>query len=858
MLQIIILVVLTLLLLAALAFWLRASRTPVSSRPRESLDTLSVLEQTTALAREKVQLQHDLERHRQIEEALRHSEERYRVLVEHANDVIIIAQDGVMKFANQRTESLLGYTHDELTNMPFTDLIAPSDRELVLDRYRRRLRGEPVPNRYTFRVQHRQGQTLWVEINTVPVDWEGRAATLSFLRDVTDQVQAEERIREAQRAAEAANQAKSRFLASMSHELRTPMNGVIGLTELALSTRLSDEQRRYLEGVLESGEFMLSLINTILDFSKIEAGKLALTPVEFRLRGELSDTVKVVAMRAAEKGLELACDVKPNVPDYLIGDSARLRQVLLNLVGNAVKFTEQGEVVLLVELVDRKDDLVTLRFAVRDTGIGIPVEKQQLIFEPFAQGDESVTRQYGGTGLGLAICNQLISMMGGELTVESRPAQGSAFVFTIRLRVPQQEARIVIPSAIQGTKILVVEGHAATREAVRDMALAWNLRPTVTGSVAEAAKLVDEHHQRDDPFGLLILDDALDHETNGRFSRRLVTLSPTTRLILITGHVHPEQSGGATAGYSSAHARVARPVMPSDLLEAIQDVADQQPRRAADAVEPMIVVQPSTHPLRILLVEDNLINQRVATSWLEKRGHAVVLSVSGEAALAELERHSIDVVLMDLEMPGAGGIATTAEIRRREHDTGQHLPIIAMTAHALEGDRERCLAAGMDDYLAKPIRPAELFHVVEQFAPRYVSRRMPIHESQEVVAGASAANGQMFDRREALATVGNDAQLLGELIEIFLADSPKWLRDLQAALDQGKPEDARRLAHSLKNSAGYFGANQIKQLAYEIEQAAAQRQLAVAQEKCERVLRELERLGPELARCREELTAPAP
>lgn len=858
MLPVIVIVASILAVLCTLVYLFNAARarSPQAQPMPGSAAALRSPEQTTELEREKVQLELDLERHLQIEEALRLSEERYRVLVEHANDLIIIAQDGLMKFINQRTESLLGYDRDEVTNIPFTDLIAPEDRDMVLDRYRRRLRGEDVPSRYRFRVKHRNGESLWVEINTVPVDWEGRAATLSFLRDVSDMVRAEERIREAQRAAEAANQAKSRFLANMSHELRTPMNGVIGLTELALSTRLTDEQRRYLEGVLESGEFMLSLINTILDFSKIEAGKLSLNPVEFRLRGELSDTIKVVALRAAEKGLELACDVKPNVPDYLLGDSARLRQVLFNLVGNAVKFTERGEVVLCVEVAARDENQVTLRFTVRDTGIGIAPEKRHFIFEPFAQADESVTRQYGGTGLGLAICHQLVSMMGGEIAVDSHPGAGSAFTFTARLDLPVTAIEAESATQLQGAKALVVEGHDATREAVCNMLSAWELIPTATDNVAEAAKLLDEQSQQRDPFSILILDDALDHETNGRFTRRVAQLSPATRLVLVTGHAPSRHAETGSATREAVHTCVARPVMPSELLEAIQQAACAVERRTVASSQPPIVVSPAAQPLRVLLVEDNTINQRVAISWLQKRGHAVVLATSGEAALERLQQDGIDVVLMDLEMPGAGGLATTQEIRRRESQLDQHIPIVAMTAHALEGDRQRCLQAGMDDYLAKPIRPAELFAVVEQFAFR--SARPGNIESPVEPGNLDAIathNGHVFDRAAALESVGHDTQLLTELIEIFLADSPKWLRDLQAALDTNQADHARRLAHSLKNSAGYFGADHVRQLAFDIEQAAACSELERARDQYQTMSGKVRQLLIELSQCRDELAS---
>jgi PAS domain S-box-containing protein len=812
-------------------------------------------EQTAELEREKVRLELDLERHKQIEEALRHSEAKYRDLIEHANDVILIAQDGVMKFANPRTHTLLGYKSEDLANIPFSDLIHAEDRNLVLERYMRRLRGEDVPARYNFRVVGRDGRIFWVEINSVIVDWEGRPATLCFLRDVTDQIRAAEQIREAKQAAEEANRAKSRFLANMSHELRTPMNGIIGLTELALAGPLDEESRRHLEGVLESAEFMLSLINTILDFSKIEASKLTLSPLEFRLRGEVSDTIKIVALRAAEKGLRLACHIRPNVPDYLVGDASRLRQVLFNLVGNAIKFTEQGEVVLLVEVVNRDAQRIELRFTVCDTGIGIPLEKRQLIFEPFQQADDSISRQYGGTGLGLAICRQLIQMMGGELQVESEVGRGSRFHFMVPFQIPQNRQTVhLAPPELRGATILVVDEHASTREAICDMLLAWELNPTPASRADEGVERLQNRCRDGNPFALALVDDEVEAGRVPLVLERVRKASPTTRLIAVERR---SKMGGLLQ--RSAHhrrllsARVAKPVIPSELFEAVLRAMDRSVAQPSQA-EPLSIA-PATESLRVLLVEDNAINQRVAINWLEKRGHQVTLATNGEAALARLDGEAFDVILMDLEMPGLGGTETTARIRQREAVHGGHIPIVAMTAHALEGDRERCLAVGMDDYLAKPIRAAELFRVVERFGRQ--GSLAGVDEISGTIArepNARPPDGQQppFDQRNALEAVGNDPMLLRELIDIFLADSPKWLRDLDSALGDHRAEDARRVAHSLKNSAGYFAAQGVRGLAFDLERAAGSGDLAKAARIMGELSAEVNRLNQGLAAFRHE------
>jgi PAS domain S-box-containing protein len=786
-------------------------------------------DEVAELRRRCAALEAEIARQSATEQSLQHSVEKYRALVEHANDVVLIAQDGVMKFANPRTESVLGYRHEELVSMPFTDLIVPEDRAMVLDRYLRRLQGEDVPSRYKFRILARGGEPSWVEINTLVVQWEGRPGSLCFLRDVNDQVRAEEQIREAQAAAEEANRAKSRFLANMSHELRTPMNGVIGLTELTLSTPLAAEQRSYLDGVLESAEFMLSLINSILDFSKIEADKITLSAAEFRLRGELSDTIKIVALRAAEKGLELACDVRPDVPDYLMGDAARLRQVLFNLVGNAIKFTEQGEVSLTVERdasVAAAAGSVALRFTVRDTGIGIPAEKQRLIFEAFQQADDSITRQYGGTGLGLAIGRQLVELMGGKLTVESQPARGSQFAFTVPFTLARAAEEDDSHPEVRGLRALVVDGHPATRQAIVDMLLAWRIDATGVDFASEAG---------DKTFDLVIADS------------RAADIPSAAPLVVVVARPRPGETRHEAAPAGAV--LVTRPVTPSDLLEAVLRARAGSVAGHSAAPSPNTVAMAAT-PLRVLLVEDNAINQRVAISWLEKRGHRVALATGGQQAIDMLAGAPFDAVLMDLEMPGMGGVEATARIRAAEADGGGRIPIIAMTAHALPGDRERCLAAGMDDYLSKPVRPAELFATVERCgAPDAENRAAP----RQAAGARQHAADCLFDRDAALESVGGDAALLSEIIDIFLADCPRWLRDLEAAIGEDRGDEARRLAHSLKNSAGYFGASAIRQQAFALEEAARDGRLVEAREMLAALHVDLERLLPELAACRDDL-----
>ena len=848
----------------------------------------SLLEQTRELAREKLQLELDIETHKRIEEELRRSEEKYRALIENANDLIVIAQDGAIRYANPKAELVFGWRTEELAELPFTEIVAPDDRQLVVERYYRRQMGEHVPERYNFRAVTREGRTLWVEINSVLMGWEGRPATLCFLRDVTEQIEAAANLSTAREAAEAANRAKSRFLANMSHEIRTPMNAIIGLTELALSMPLAAEQRRYLSGVLESADFLLSLLNTILDLSKIEAGKLDVVPVEFSLREELGDTIKTLSLRAAEKGLELLCHVRPGVPDRLIGDSGRLRQIVLNLAGNAIKFTPAGEVLVSVEPVSTAPTEVVLRFAVRDTGIGIPADKQQAIFEPFEQADDSTTRQFGGTGLGLAISSQLVEMMGGEIWVESQPGAGTVFAFTAKFQqAAAGEFEPAVPANLQGSHVLVIEDHRASREAVCELLAAWGMQATAAADASEALAVVGHQTNRTDaqqPFsgdapGYLIVDDTLPDSDGVTLVCELRARLPQAAIVLLMRPGDPEREMMLRETQPGV-TLVAKPVMPSDLLEALVVARGGGQAGVHEVSQAAHEFGRAPAPLRILLTEDNPINRRVAVHLLTSRGHRVSCAGDGQEALHLLRDEPFDLVLMDLQMPVMGGEETTAQIRAAEKGTGRHLPIVAMTAHALKGDRERCLAAGMDDYIAKPIRARQLFEVVERCAStcsdikdaatlslpaasKSASESAGDTDSSDgaqapapgetLPAMAAASNpagvrepAATFDLAAALSAVGGDRGLLREIVALFRAGAPGWLAELADSIAAGDAPRLRRIAHTLKNSAGYFGAGPTYQLALELEERGRDSDLAGADAIRARLVAEVSRLNPAL------------
>ena len=759
-------------------------------------------------------LRRDTTERKEAAERLWENEARYRAIVEQIEDGYFeMSPAGRYEFVNKAFCEMTGYAVGEIVGQSYRQFFDAETVRQVYEAYHHVFEtGEPL-KAFEYALTTKDGTHRYVEESvSLRLDPEGKPlGFMGIRRDCTARKHTEQELAAAKEAAEGANKAKSEFLANMSHEIRTPMNGVIGMTDLVLDTELTRYQADCLMTVKASAGTLLEILNDILDFSKIESRRLELEHVPFMLTDLVNDTLKPLALQAHQKGLELVADIALDVPSGLVGDPVRVRQVLTNLIGNAVKFTARGQVVLAVRDGGELDGRRVLRFAVTDSGIGIPAEKHATIFEAFSQADGSTTRRFGGTGLGLTISSTLVKMMGGGISVSSTPGAGSTFEFTAVFDTTDVVSGSPTVSALGDILALIVDDNAVNRRILESQLLRWRMKPTVVDGGQAALEALTEAARNGHPYQLVLLDanmpDLDGFDVAAEIGRR-PELSGGTIMMLSSSGKYGDSARCTSLGIA---AYLTKPVSQSDLLDSISRILDGRSKTAPSAPAVAIRKSGAERQRRILLAEDNVVNQRVAQGLLSKRGHTVTVVNNGREAVDALQAGDFDLVLMDVQMPEMGGFEATAAIRALERNSGAHMRIVAMTAHAMNGDRERCFAAGMDGYLSKPIDVALMFEVVEQGA-----------------ALAPAAPSAL-DRNSALARMGGDEQLLHDVAALFLEDCPARLQAIRTAIDQQSAAGLRNEAHALKGAAGNLSASGLFEAARTLERLGADNQLAGAE-----------------------------
>ncbi len=747
-------------------------------------------------------------------EAIIHEQKQYLEALISNSPVAIVTLDTQQKIlsSNPAFETLFGYTPSEIAGHNLDQLLVDSLRTETPSYTEQVLQGQSVKK--TVQLRRKDGTHADVEIYGVPLIVAGEiAGALWLYHDVTELVQA-------RRQAEQADRAKSEFLANMSHEIRTPMNGIMGMIELTLGTELTNEQFDFLTGARESADALLSVLNGILDFSKIEAGQLQLEIIDFDLRGVVEGVAQTLANRAEVKGLEIASLVDSDVPYYVKGDAVRLRQVLVNLVENAIKFTEKGEVFLRTELVEENSQRAFLRFSVTDTGIGIPYDRQQAIFERFVQADGSTTRRYGGTGLGLTISKQLAEMMGGRIGVESQPGRGSSFWFTADLEKLPGKALLdeTETDGLRGLRVLVVDDNATNRRIFTKMLEGFGCHVSAAASGVEVMPALIRALLVSAPYKLVLLDMQMPN-LDGEDILRMIRKEPLTQntpVIVLTSMGRRSELSRLNelgcAGY------LLKPVKQSQLLETLASVVGQRKRKEATGRRHQSLGKQRhqvNHGMHILLAEDNEINQRMTKVLLTKQGCEVDLASNGIEAVDAVQKKAYDLIFMDVQMPDMDGFEATKKIRALEGEE-RHTPVVAMTAHAMPEDRQRCLDAGMDDYLSKPLDAHKVFEIVERWTDT---------SGEYVPQGDQAAPipppfdpDAVFDPQNALSRFGYDQDFFRSLLEDFLQTLPQKLETIRMALEQGKPDIVSYQAHNLKGVAANFGAMQLSNLAHQLDE----------------------------------------
>jgi two-component system, sensor histidine kinase and response regulator len=789
----------------------------------------------------------DITERKRMEASLRESEETFRAITAAASDaIILIDAEGLITFWNPAAQKLFKYLPDEAIGRNMHQLIAPErfhDAYLqAMPHFRETGKGPALNQPLELAALRRDDGEFPIELTLAPLFLRGQWHAVGIIRDSTQRKKMEEEMLQAREEAESANRMKSAFLANMSHEIRTPMNGVLGMVTLLLDTGMSPEQRDFAETLQRSAESLLTIINDILDYSKVEAGRLELEQIDFDLRHCVEDVADLLALRAQEKGLEFICMMDDSLPDYVRGDPGRIRQALTNLIGNAVKFTDKGEVSLHIRLAAKSDDDVSLHCEVRDTGIGIAPADQKRLFQPFTQVDSSTARRFGGTGLGLSITRQLVEMMGGRIELESEIGRGSVFRFTIALGCAKTKAHLpALKGELPGHRVLVVDDNETNRRLLQSLLVGWGCYCEMAPDASSAMELLHAANQNGCSFDIALLDmqmPVVSGEELGRLIKQDEALKET-RLVMITSL--GERGDAQRLMHIGFSGYLSKPVRREQLrrcLETVLSFSEGESASDEQLVTSHVLAEQRQGSRRILVVEDNPVNQKVARGMIEKLGFLVEMASNGREALEALRNRAFDLVMMDCQMPDMDGYEATACLRDPAYGVlNPNVPVIAMTANAMKGDRENCLEAGMDDYVSKPVNPPELSAAIERCLDRL--HRVPatgkaagtspgtdiVKTASAAVVPLSAIEPADFNLSDLLDRLSGDQQLATVVVSSFINELQGQLTAFEQALASPDVREAQRLAHSIKGASGSVACPRLQGIARYAEHACREGRL---------------------------------